>query len=114
MYAAKPAEQGTYQDIFYHAHHPYTWGLMRSLPRLAGEGQELRPIPGSPPSLLRPPPGCRFHLRCSYAMDVCRQTEPGFDAVEGSDVHRAACHLDADTQRREAEKLVAETMASAG
>src|SRR4249920_300559 len=81
MYAAKPAEQGTYQDIFYHAHHPYTWGLMRSLPRLAGEGQELRPIPGSPPSLLRPPPGCRFHLRCSYAMDVCRQTEPGFEAV---------------------------------
>jgi hypothetical protein len=47
-------------------------------------------------------------------MDVCRQTEPGFEAVEGSDVHRAACHLDADTQRREAEKLVAETMASAG
>jgi peptide/nickel transport system ATP-binding protein len=114
MYAAKPAEQGTYQDIFYQAHHPYTWGLMRSLPRLAGAGQELRPIPGTPPSLLRPPPGCRFHLRCSYAMDVCRQTEPGFDAVEGSDVHRAACHLDADTQRREAEKLVAETMASAG
>ncbi|HEY2789763.1 MAG TPA: ABC transporter ATP-binding protein [Gaiellales bacterium] len=114
MYAAKPAEQGTYQDIFYHAHHPYTWGLMRSLPRLALAGQELRPIPGSPPSLLRPPPGCRFHLRCSYAMDVCRQTEPVFEAVEGSNVHRAACHLDADTKTREAEKLVAETMASAG
>jgi peptide/nickel transport system ATP-binding protein len=114
MYAAKPAEQGTYQDIFYHAHHPYTWGLMRSLPRLAGEGQELRPIPGSPPSLLRPPAGCRFHLRCSYAMDVCRQTEPPFDAVPGSSVHRAACHLDSETQRLEAEKIVAETMASAG
>jgi peptide/nickel transport system ATP-binding protein len=114
MYAAKPAEQGTYQDIFYHAHHPYTWGLMRSLPRLAGEGQELRPIPGSPPSLLRPPEGCRFHLRCSYAMDVCRQTEPPFDSVQGSAVHRAACHLDAETQQNEAEKLVAETMASAG
>ena len=69
MYAAKPAEQGTYRDIFYNAHHPYTWGLMRSLPRLAGEGQELRPIAGSPPSLLRPPPGCRFHLRCPYVMD---------------------------------------------
>src|SRR6266571_1861116 len=95
MYAAKPAEQGTYQDIFYRAHHPYTWGLMRSLPRLAGEGQELRPIAGSPPSLLRPPPGCRFHLRCQYAMDVCSSTEPTFDAVEGSSAHRAACHLDA-------------------
>jgi oligopeptide/dipeptide ABC transporter ATP-binding protein len=114
MYAAKPAEQGTYQDIFYHAHHPYTWGLMRSLPRLAGEGQELRPIPGSPPSLLRPPTGCRFHLRCSYAMDVCRQTEPPFELAQGSSVHRAACHLDAETQQSEAEKLVAETMASAG
>jgi oligopeptide/dipeptide ABC transporter ATP-binding protein len=114
MYAAKPAEQGTYKDIFYHAHHPYTWGLMRSLPRLAGPGQELRPIAGSPPSLLRPPPGCRFHLRCSYAMDVCSKTEPPFEVVEGSAAHHAACHLDADTQRREAEKLVAETMASAG
>jgi oligopeptide/dipeptide ABC transporter ATP-binding protein len=114
MYAAKPAEQGTYKDIFYQAHHPYTWGLMRSLPRLAGEGQELRPIPGTPPSLLRPPPGCRFHLRCSYAMDVCSQTEPRFESVVGSSDHRAACHLDAETQRLEAEKLVAETMASAG
>jgi oligopeptide/dipeptide ABC transporter ATP-binding protein len=114
MYAAKPAEQGTYKDIFYQAHHPYTWGLMRSLPRLAGEGQELRPIPGSPPSLLRPPQGCRFHLRCSYAMDVCREIEPPFESVVGSADHRAACHLDSDTQRREAELLVAETMASAG
>jgi peptide/nickel transport system ATP-binding protein len=114
MYAAKPAEQGTDQDIFYHAHHPYTWGLMRSLPRLAGPGQELRPIAGSPPSLLRPPPGCRFHLRCPYAMDVCSKTEPPFESVQGSSAHRAACHLDAETQRLEAEKLVAETMASTG
>jgi peptide/nickel transport system ATP-binding protein len=114
MYAAKPAEQGTYRDIFYHAHHPYTWGLMRSLPRLAGAGQDLKPIPGSPPSLLRPPKGCRFHLRCSYAMEVCSQEQPAFDRVEGSDDHRAACHLSADVKRQEAEKLVAETMASAG
>jgi oligopeptide transport system ATP-binding protein len=112
MYAAKPAEQGTYRDIFYNAHHPYTWGLMRSLPRLAGEGQELRPIPGTPPSLLRPPPGCRFHLRCPYAMDVCSKTEPPFESVAGSGDHYAACHLDSETQRLEAEKLVAETMAS--
>jgi len=114
MYAAKPAEQGTYSDIFYHAHHPYTWGLMRSLPRLAQHGQELRPIAGSPPSLLRPPSGCRFHLRCPYAMEVCRTTEPEFAAVEGTDAHRAACHLDEATKKREAETLVAETMASTG
>jgi oligopeptide/dipeptide ABC transporter ATP-binding protein len=112
MYAAKPAEQGTYKDIFYQAQHPYTWGLMRSLPRLAGEGQELKPIAGSPPSLLRPPPGCRFHLRCPYVMDVCSKTEPGFDSVPGSDQHRAACHLDVETRRRESDVLVSETMAS--
>ena len=112
MYAAKPAEQGTYRDIFYQAQHPYTWGLMRSLPRLAPEGQELKPIPGSPPSLLRPPPGCRFHLRCPYVMDVCSKTEPGFNTVPWSDQHRAACHLDVETRRREADVLVAETMAS--
>jgi len=114
MYAAKPAEQGNYSDIFYHAHHPYTWGLMRSLPRLAQHGQELKPIAGSPPSLLRPPPGCRFHLRCPYAMEICRTTEPVFESVEGTEDHRAACHLDAATQHAEAEKLVAETMASTG
>jgi oligopeptide transport system ATP-binding protein len=112
MYAAKPAEQGTYRDIFYQAQHPYTWGLMRSLPRLALEGQELKPIAGSPPSLLRPPPGCRFHLRCPYVMDVCSKTVPGFDPVPGSDQHRAACHLDVETRRREADVLVSETMAS--
>jgi peptide/nickel transport system ATP-binding protein len=114
MYAAKPAEQGTYQDIFYQAHHPYTWGLMRSLPRLAVQGQDLKPIPGSPPSLLRPPKGCRFHLRCPYAMDVCSQEQPEFAQVPGSNQHRAACHLDEETKRQEAEKLVAETMASVG
>jgi oligopeptide/dipeptide ABC transporter ATP-binding protein len=114
MYAAKPAEQGTYQDIFYQAHHPYTWGLMRSLPRLAGQGQDLKPIPGSPPSLLRPPKGCRFHLRCPYAMDICSQEQPEFAQVPGSNQHRAACHLDEETKRQEAEKLVAETMASVG
>ncbi len=112
MYAAKPAEQGTYKDIFYRAQHPYTWGLMRSLPRLVGEGQELRPIAGSPPSLLRPPPGCRFHLRCPYVFDECSKTEPAFDPVPGTEFHRSACHLDPEIRRRESEALVAETMAA--
>jgi oligopeptide/dipeptide ABC transporter ATP-binding protein len=87
---------------------------MRSLPRLAVQGQDLTPIPGSPPSLLRPPKGCRFHLRCPYAMDICSQEEPEFAQVPGSNQHRAACHLDEETKRQEAEKLVAETMASTG
>src|SRR5690348_7924703 len=54
MYAAKPAEEGSYSDIFYRPQHPYTWGLLGSLPRLVAEGGELTPIPGTPPSLLRP------------------------------------------------------------
>src|SRR5262249_49715538 len=94
MYAAKPAEQGGYEDIFYQPHHPYTWGLLRSLPHLATIGEDLKPIPGSPPSLLNPPSGCRFHTRCPYAMDVCTTTEPEFVTVLGSRDHRAACHLD--------------------
>ena len=76
MYAAKAAEEGPYDDIFYRPQHPYTWGLLGSLPRLVAEGAELTPIPGSPPSLLRPPSGCRFHLRCTFAMEHCSVEVP--------------------------------------
>ncbi len=70
MYAAKVVEKGGYEDIFYRPEHPYTWGLLNSLPRLAAEGSDLKPIPGTPPSLLQPPSGCRFHLRCTYAIST--------------------------------------------
>src|SRR3954454_16093362 len=113
MYAAKPAEQGSYSDIFYHAHHPYTWGLMRSLPRLAQHGQELRPIAGSPPSLLRPPPGCRFHLRCTYAFSPCIPEVPELLPVGGESAgdHAVACHLEPEFRRRESHDLLHEAMA---
>jgi peptide/nickel transport system ATP-binding protein len=107
MYAARAAEEGGYEDIFYRPHHPYTWGLLTSLPRLAGDDAELKPIPGRPPSLLSPPPGCRFHLRCPYAMDVCRAEQPPLVAVNGSE-HRSACHLEESVKRREAATLVAQ------
>jgi peptide/nickel transport system ATP-binding protein len=106
MYAAKPAERGGYEDIFYRPHHPYTWGLLQSLPHLTGPGEELHPIPGSPPSLLNPPPGCRFHVRCPFAMAVCSEREPEFVPVPGSQTHMAACHLDEDTKQREAAAIV--------
>jgi peptide/nickel transport system ATP-binding protein len=106
MYAARPAEQGTYSHIFYEPRHPYTWGLLGSLPRLVAEGAELHPIPGAPPSLLRPPPGCRFHPRCPYAMDVCHSTEPAFEPVMLDAGHRVACHLSEDVKRAEAANLV--------
>ena len=116
MYAAKPAEQGAYQrHLLPGPAIPYTWGLMRSLPRLAGEGAgaDARSA-GSPPSLLRPPPGCRFHLRCPYVMDVCSQDRAAASSpCRGTDAHRAACHLDADDRSGARPRpLVTETMAS--
>jgi peptide/nickel transport system ATP-binding protein len=104
MYAARTAETGGYEDIFYRPHHPYTWGLLSSLPRLVPQGAELKPIPGRPPSLLRPPPGCRFHLRCPYAMDVCRRDQPQLAAVNGS-AHHAACWLDESVKQQQANAL---------
>jgi peptide/nickel transport system ATP-binding protein len=105
MYAAKAIEAGDYGDIFYRPRHPYTWGLLSSLPRLA-LGAELKPIPGSPPSLLRPPPGCRFHLRCSYAFDRCRTEVPPLVSAPDDGDHLDACHLDEQAKQRGAEEIV--------
>src|SRR4249920_1581401 len=69
MYAAKVVEQGSVDPIFTVPRHPYTWGLLGSLPRLDADVERLVQIPGQPPSLLRPPRGCRFHPRCTYVMD---------------------------------------------
>jgi peptide/nickel transport system ATP-binding protein len=91
MYAAKIAETGNTRDIYYNAHHPYTWGLLQSIPRLDSEVQDLRPIKGQPPSLIFVPPGCAFHPRCPYVMDVCRTKEPELQSPDG--VHASACHL---------------------
>jgi oligopeptide/dipeptide ABC transporter ATP-binding protein len=111
MYAAMPAETGTYQDIFYHPEHPYTWGLLQSLPRLAGEDGELKPIPGTPPSLLHPPSGCRFHLRCPYAFSRCVPEVPELlPAADSADSHEVACHLDHDFRTRESHDLLHDLM----
>jgi peptide/nickel transport system ATP-binding protein len=71
-------------------------------------------IPGQPPSLLRPPNGCRFHPRCPYVMGVCRTTEPPLVGTSRDSAHLQACHLDEDTKDREAAKLIEVTMAEAG
>ena len=91
MYAGKVAEQGDVDEIFFHPNHPYTWGLLNSLPRLVVHGGELRPIPGTPPSLLHPPPGCRFHLRCPHRMDVCSVEVPPLEPLV--DQPRPPCGL---------------------
>ena len=113
MYAAKVAEQAPARDVFKRPHHPYTWGLLGSLPRLDSDVDRLVQIPGQPPSLLNPPRGCRFHPRCPYVMDVCKQTVPALVATSNDPQHLQACHLDEETKDREAAKLLASTMAAA-
>jgi peptide/nickel transport system ATP-binding protein len=111
MYAGRVAETANIDELFRAPAHPYTWGLLGSLPRLVPEGAELRPIPGTPPSLLNPPGGCRFNLRCSHVMDICRSEQPPLEPFEGNPEHHAACHLDEDVKRRFADELAAEMMA---
>jgi peptide/nickel transport system ATP-binding protein len=107
MYAAEVAEKGAVGQIFKKPHHPYTWGLMGSLPRLDAEVERLVQIQGQPPSLLRPPSGCRFHPRCPYVMPICREKDPGLEPVSGDPGHLQSCHLDEETKNREAAKLLA-------
>jgi len=113
MYAAKVVEKAPVAEIFNRPRMPYTWGLLGSLPRLDADVERLVQIPGQPPSLLTPPRGCRFHPRCPYVMSVCRSEEPQLVNVPGIDDHLQACHLDEDTKRREAEKLLEGTLAEA-
>jgi len=114
MYAANVVERGPVRQIFNAPHHPYTWGLLGSLPRLDDDpNHRLVQIPGQPPSLLRPPSGCRFHPRCPYVMDVCRTTFPELTAVPSEPEHLQRCWLDEDTKRREGEKLLSGAMAEA-
>lgn len=92
MYAGKVVEKGTLDDIFYRSEHPYTWGLLRSVPRLdQKDGEELVPIPGTPPDLFAPPKGCAFAARCPYAMKACLEQDPDHTAISGT--HSAACWL---------------------
>jgi len=114
MYAANVVEQANVYDLFSRPQHPYTWGLMGSLPRLEADVERLTQIPGQPPSLLRPPRGCRFHPRCPYVMEVCKTTAPELVPTQRDAEHLQRCHLDEETKEREAEKLLAATMAGTG
>ena len=114
MYAARVQEEGEVRNLFRRPNHPYTWGLLGSLPRLHQDVERLMQISGQPPSLLFPPQGCRFHPRCPYVMPICSQTEPTLDAVPDADgAHRVRCHLDQETRDHEAAKLISGTLAEA-
>jgi peptide/nickel transport system ATP-binding protein len=109
MYAGRAVEFGDRRDIYYNAHHPYTWGLLRSIARLDSSSQErLVPIKGLPPSLIFVPPGCPFHPRCPYAFDKCRTDVPALIPADGH--HASACHLSlADKERIFHEEVMART-----
>jgi oligopeptide/dipeptide ABC transporter ATP-binding protein len=107
MYGGKVIETGTVDQIFHEPRHPYTLGLMMSLPRLTGEINRLLPIPGNPPSLISRPPGCAFHPRCrmSAGRELCRTVIP--ENVRVGEGHESACHFQdevADELNREAEQ----------
>jgi len=122
MYGGKAAEEADRRTLYYRPHHPYTKGLLESIPGAAGaKGSRLKPIPGQPPSLINLPQGCVFHPRCEYVMSRCRSESPPLHAVDtdesGADgTHLSACwlpktaiglSLEAEEQRR---ALVAEDL----
>ncbi len=91
MYAGYIVERGSVRDIFKHTRHPYTIGLLGSLPRLdEAPGTKLVSIPGLPPDLLALPAGCPFAARCTYAIDKCKEEIPQLEQMDGSD-HTIAC-----------------------
>ncbi len=103
MYAGRAAEKAPKRDIFYTAHHPYTKGLLESIPSSKAAGGRLKPIPGSPPSLINLPSGCKFHPRCAYVFDKCMTAEPVLHPVAESGSHTSACWLPASAAGLSAE-----------
>jgi len=93
MYAGRAAEKADKHDIFYRPHHPYTKGLLESIPNSSAAGERLKPITGQPPSLINLPSGCAFHPRCAYVMDRCLTQEPDLIAVGATGQHSSACWL---------------------
>ena len=91
MYAGKIVEIGTTADIYDRQMHPYTYRLLMAFPNIHKPKKMPEPIPGTPPDLIRPPAGCRFHPRCDFAREICREQEPEMTPA-GVD-HSYACHF---------------------
>jgi peptide/nickel transport system ATP-binding protein len=100
MYAGRIVERGTRDQIFAAPEHPYTWGLLRAIPRLdTPRDQELVPVPGRPPSLINRPTGCHFHPRCPFVREAHTTTDPDLVAVPGDPGHTVRCLLPGETRR---------------
>ena len=91
MYAARAVEEGTVEEIYHHPKHPYTRALLESVPNFARGRGKSHGIPGTPPSLVTPPSGCRFHPRCPEAMDICSVRSPEWSRFTATQI--ATCHL---------------------
>ena len=95
MYAGRVAERGSVRDIFYRPQHPYSLGLLNSMPRIDEHGvSELAAIPGQPPNLQNLPRGCNYQQRCPFVFERCRQEEPALRAIGGDAARAKACHLE--------------------
>jgi peptide/nickel transport system ATP-binding protein len=107
MYAGRIVEHASAEAIFTAPEHPYTWGLLRSIPRItaAAKEAELIPIPGAPPSLIQLPSGCSFHPRCPYARPRHRKIDPALEQTPARQGHEVACLLPVDTRRALWEQL---------
>jgi peptide/nickel transport system ATP-binding protein len=101
MYAGRIVETAPTEVLFSAPEHPYTWGLLKSIPTLDGpRDEELVPIPGTPPSLINRPSGCHFHPRCHYAQPDHARIDPRLEPVPGERGHQVACLLAEDHRRR--------------
>ncbi len=101
MYAGRIVETAPTRELFTAPQHPYTWGLLKSIPRLQGSRQDdLVPIPGRPPSLIHRPSGCHFHPRCLYARPEHRRIDPQLESVPGQPDHFVACLLSPEERSR--------------
>jgi len=98
MYAGRAVEYGTRQQVFDHPLHPYSWGLLESIPNIERTSERLIPIEGSPPSLIHVPNGCAFHPRCPHRFEPCDNQVPLLENRGGD--HPDACHLSIEDKRR--------------
>jgi len=108
MYAGKVMERAPRRTLFYRHHHPYTEGLLASLPARGEPGERLTPIAGSPPSLIGLPQGCPFAPRCRYAFDKCTVEVPPLTRVYQDEDHQSACWLSAEESVRESQRAASD------
>lgn len=105
MYAGEIIEKGPVSEVFYRPRHAYTLGLLEAAPRLSTGAEELMSIPDSPPDLIDPPKGCKFHMRCRFVTDECKTTKPPLQAVVADMTHVVACYHSDEVLRARQKEL---------